>query len=206
MLMKNALKISGLCLAGGLLAGAGWMLHRQALNPVRDENRALRQQIEESVARIDALAAENARLAMLLGMNQTNASPPLTQEPSAELLRLRGEVGRLRVQEREMEQLRREQMTAAQSRLTNAEVELVRLSQLHSQKLVSEAELSEARFTVELLKAEAKGDTAQAAQVRLRQAEEELARAAKLHSQSLISQSEYDAAVRKVESARAGAQ
>ena len=140
---------------------------------------------------------------MAAGRTMTNT--PLPQETSSEVLRLRGEVGRLRLQDRDSEQARREQMRVAQAGLTNAEVELARLTKAHSEKLVSSAELTNAWFTVELLRAEARGDTAGVAQVRLQQAEEELARATELRSQSLISQTEYDQAVRIVESLRAGA-
>ncbi len=72
--------------------------------------------------------------------------------------------------------------------------------------LVSDQELDQARFAVELLKAQAEGDTAGAARVRLQQAEAELARAAELRRQSLISQTKYDEAHRKVESLRGAAE
>jgi hypothetical protein len=77
---------------------------------------------------------------------------------------------------------------------------------LHSENLVSVAELDHARFALELLKAQAKGDTAGVARIRVEQAESELSRAAELRSQSLLSQTEYDEALRKVESVRGGAE
>ena len=53
------------------------------------------------VAHADQLVVEKARLSTLLAASQTNAGVSLPQEPSRELLRLRGEVGRLRLEERE---------------------------------------------------------------------------------------------------------
>src|SRR5712671_5677810 len=171
--MKTELKVTGLCLAGSLLVGMTLTWALQALN----RERLLQQQVDELVAHANQLAAENRRLSMVIAAQPTNAGAPLPPEPSREMLRLRGEVGRLRLQERDAEQSLRDQMQAAQAKLTNAEVQLARVTKLHSENLVSGVELSQARFTVELLKAEAKGDQAEAAQIRLRQAEEELARA-----------------------------
>jgi len=202
--MKTTLRFAGLCVAVFLLASFGIAFHRRALDRVQQENTLLRQQIDELMAHSEQLAAEKARLSIALAAGRTTTDTPVPQAPSREALRLRGEVGRLRLQDRESEQARCEQMQAAQAKLTNAEVELARLTMAHSEKLVSSAELTNAWFTVELLRAEARGDTAGAAQVRLQQAEEELARATELRSQSLISQTEYDQAVRKVESLRAG--
>ncbi len=51
----------------------------------------------------------------------------------SELLRLRGEVGRLRLQHREIEPSGRDQMQAAQGKLADAEAELARLTKLHSE-------------------------------------------------------------------------
>ena len=174
------------------------------LNRLRQENRLLQQEVDGLIARADQLTEEKERLSTLISADEANARAPLAPEQFSELLRLRGDVGRLRLQEREIEQSRRDQMQAAQAKLTNSEVELARIMMLHSEHLVSGAELSRARFSVELLKAEAQGDMAEAARIRLRQAEEELARAAELRGQSLISQQEYDEALRKVESAKAG--
>jgi len=202
--MKTTLRFAGLCVAIFLLASFAIAFHRRTLDRAQQENASLRQQIDVLMAQSEQLGAEKARLASALAAGRTTMETPLPQETSREVLRLRGEVGRLRLQDRDIEQGRREQMQAAQMKLRNAEVELARLTTAHSEKLVSSAELSIARFTVQLLRAEARGDTAGAAQVRLQQAEEELARATELHSQFLISQTEFDQAVRKVESLRAG--
>lgn len=204
--MKTISKVAG-CLAVFLLAGMTLMLVRQqqALDRLRGQNRSLQQQVDGLTTQADQLAEEKERLSRLAAAQEAKAGIPLAREQFSELLRLRGKVGSLRLQEREIEQSRRERMQAAQEKLTNAEVDLARLTKAHSENLVSSAELTNAWFTVELLKAEARGDTASAAQVRLQQAAEELARASELRSQSLISQTEYDQALRKVESLRAGA-
>jgi hypothetical protein len=206
--MTTKLKLARLGLTGVLLAGmaVALALQQQSLNRLRHDNLLLRQQLEDLLPRAEQLAAENQRLSTLTltPSNQPDAGPASPPQPSSELLRLRGEVTRLHSLEKDTEQSLRAQMQAAQEKLTNAQVELARVTRLRVQGAVSAAELSEARFAVELLQAEAKGDTAEAARVRLRQAEEELARAEQLRSNSLISQNEYDEAVRKVAALRAG--
>lgn len=67
-----------------------WVMHHQAQTRLTEANGALRQQTEKS----DQLAAENARLARLA--SQATSTPVVTNNPSLELLRLRGEVNRLR--------------------------------------------------------------------------------------------------------------
>jgi len=79
------------------------------------------------------------------------------------------------------------------------------MTKLYDAKVVSTSEFSEAKYKLEALKAEAKGDSTEVARIRLRQAEEELARATELHKLSLISQTEFDQAAKKVESLRTGA-
>jgi hypothetical protein len=204
--MKTRSKLAGVCLTGFLFVAMAGMIviQHQALDRVRQENRLLQEQVDGLSAQSEQLTAEKERLSKLTAAPQAKAGVPAAQEPSREMLRLRGEVGRLRLQERDAEQSLRDEMQAAQAKLANAEAELARLTKLHSEKLVSEIELSQAKFALESLKAEAKGDKTEAAQIRLRQAEEELARAAELRTQSLISQTEYDDAARKVESLRAG--
>lgn len=202
--MKTTLKFAGAFAAVFLLAVVAVSLHRRALDRVQQENTFLRQQVDELMAQTEQLAAEKARLSSAMAESRKNTDTAAPQEPSRELLRLRGEVSRLRVQDRDVEQARREQMQAAQTKLPKAEVELARLTKAYSEKLVGSAELSKAKFIVELLRAEARGDTAEATRVRLEQAQEELARATELRDQSLISQTEYDQVVREVESVRAG--
>jgi hypothetical protein len=204
--MKPTLKLAGICLAGSLLVGVAFalVLQGQALRRARQENRLLHQHLDNLTAQADQLGAEKERLLKVIAAQQANAGAPLAGDQSGELLRLRGEVGRSRLVDREVEQSRRDQMQAAQAKLTNAEAQVARLTELYSEKLVSAQELDEAKFALELLKAEAKGDSAEAAQIRLRHAEVQLARLAKLRSQSLISQTEYDEAVRRAESLRTG--
>jgi hypothetical protein len=181
------------------------VLQRQSLNRVQQENQSLRQQFDDLMARAEQLAAEKQQLSIFIGANQANAGALSPQEASKDVLRLRGEVARLRVLEKAAEQSLRLKMQAAQEQLTNAEVELARLTKLHSEGAMSATDLSRAKFTVEALQAEAKGDMAEVARIRLRQAEEELSRAAELRSSnSLISQTEYDEAVHRVELLRAG--
>jgi hypothetical protein len=196
--MKTTSKLAAVCLPGVLLIGTAMMLVTQqhALHHLRQENRLLQQQA-------DQLTEEKGRLSMLIVAHEPNAGAPLAREQFSELLRLRGGVGRLSLQEREIEQSRRDQMQAAQAKLPDAEAQFARLTKLHSENLVSVVELDQSRFALELLEAQARGDATEVARLRVHQAEAELARAAELRSQSLISQAEYDEALRKVGSVRA---
>jgi multidrug resistance efflux pump len=200
----NKSKAAWLCLTGVLLAGMTGMLalHRQALNRVQQENQLLRQQLAAQMARADQLVTETQRLSPLVGANQAEANVISPQGPSRDLLRLRGEVSRLHTLEKDTEAAAQDQMRAAQEKLTNAQADLALTTKLYEQGLVSASEFKEAKFSVEALKAEAKGDMAEAARVRLRQAEAQLSRAEELRSKNLISQTEYDEAVRKVASLR----
>lgn len=123
--MKTASRLAFVCLGGYLLVGIAFalVLQRQALNHVRQENRLLLQRVEELVAQTGQLTAETERLSKL-----TEAQHPkdglLPQEQFAELLRLRGEVGRLHLQDREAEQSRRDRMQGAQAKLPDAELNL----------------------------------------------------------------------------------
>ncbi len=205
--MKTTSKLVALGLTALLLAGIPVMLvmQHQALDRVRQQNRLLQQQVDGLIAQADQLTEERDRLSSLIVAHEAKTSAPVAREQLSELLRLRGDVGRLLLQEREIEQSRRDQMQAAQAKQPNAESELARLTKLHSMNLVSAAELDQARFGLELLKAQANGDVVEIGRIRLQQAEAELARAAELRKQSLISQTEYDEALRKVDSVRAGA-
>jgi len=86
LMMITKAKIAATVLTVGLTATV--ILQIQANNRLRDENRALQTQ----TAQLADLSAENERLAKA----QTAASQNLAAEQFAELLRLRGEVGRLR--------------------------------------------------------------------------------------------------------------
>ena len=87
-----------------ILAGVGMhlMWDHQALRQLREENRALQQQLQ--VGR--QLRAENQRLTRLAASPDDGRSPP--EEPSRELLRLRGQSAILRRQEREIAGLQAE--------------------------------------------------------------------------------------------------
>jgi hypothetical protein len=85
-------------LAGGV--AAYFILQRQS--ELRDENRALRQQVEQ----LTPLQAENGRLSNLLA--QANSGPAPTGDQLIELMKLRGEVGVLRGQTNELGKLQNE--------------------------------------------------------------------------------------------------
>ena len=61
---------------------------------VRAENEALRAQ----AAQVEQLSAENARLAKLAAQGNATPTPASSNDPSREMLKLRGEVGRLRTE------------------------------------------------------------------------------------------------------------
>ena len=86
-----------------------------------------------------------------------------------------------------------------QVRLNEAETELDRVARLGADNLVSEQEMSQARFAVELVKAKLSGNPTQVANVKLNQAEVELDRVSKLYSAKLVSQHEMNQAKFNVE-------
>ena len=198
--MKTALKIVGLCSVGFLVVGAIVLVVLQHQTLER-ENRLLKQEVDQLTADNNQWATEKKRLLEMIAAQPNPASLP--QEQFIELLRLRGEVGRLRIQERETERVRRDQMRAAQITLPYAKAELERLKELHANNSVSAQQLAQTGFAVELLEAEAEGDAAKAAQVRLRQAEEELEQASELYRQQAVSEAEYNKARYAVDVARA---
>jgi hypothetical protein len=202
--MKTRSKFATVCLAACLLVGlAGTVLmQHKAINRLRQENRSLQQQVERLTAQSDQFAAEKEQLSKLIAAQPAIAASSPGQAPSSDVLRLRGEVGRMRLEVKDAEDSRRAEMQAAQSKVADAEAGLARLTKLRAENLISEQELSHAQFALQLLKAEANGDQALAAQIRLQEAEQDLARAAELRKQSVISQSEYDDAARKVDSLR----
>jgi serine/threonine protein kinase len=77
-------------------------------------------------------------------------------------------------------------------KLRQAETELERLTKLHADNLVSQSDLDQARFAVEISRAELSGDAVEVSRVRLRQAEEDFQRASELRKQNFISESEYN--------------
>jgi hypothetical protein len=98
----------------GVVAGVAICLavERQARLRLGEENKALRQQVDPMAG----LVAENERLSNLVAQASRSQSLPdeqlgaqsLSDEQSLELLRLRGEVGALREQSKELETLREE--------------------------------------------------------------------------------------------------
>src|ERR1043166_9286988 len=119
--MKSTSKLVTRGVAILVLASMGVMfvVQQQALKRVRQQNGLLQQQVDELTAEATQLAVERERVSKLIAVQEANAGSPLAPEPSSELLRLRGEVGRLRLQERESEQPQREQMQAAQAQIPN---------------------------------------------------------------------------------------
>ena len=91
----------------------------------------------------------------------------------------------------------------AAARLNQAETELDRMTKLRAENLVSEQDLNQARFNVELRRAELAGDRAKVARVQLAQAEDAFQRASELYKQNLISEAEYNREKAELELRRA---
>jgi hypothetical protein len=86
---------------------AAWLaVEHQARARLGEEHGALEQQAEQMAG----LVAENERLSNVVARADRQQSLP--DEQSLELLRLRGEVGRLRQQTRELEAVRNENLQA----------------------------------------------------------------------------------------------
>jgi hypothetical protein len=87
-----------------VVAGVATPLAMQHQNQVklREENQSLRQQLDKQ----SELAAENERLASLIATTAQTQSNLLPQDQLNELLRLRGEVGRLRTESSELATLK----------------------------------------------------------------------------------------------------
>src|SRR5258708_8915712 len=96
-------------------------MQHQTQTKLREENEALQRRVQKT----DQLAAENERLSSLLA-RATSVVPAPTNDPSREVLRLRGEVGRLR----------HEQASDAAARKTNAPSPLSSLSSPEMVKLI----------------------------------------------------------------------
>lgn len=95
---------------------------------LRAQNAALRQQVDEMAS----LASDNERLSSLLAA-RTAAAPVAKADPSSELLKLRGEVGRLREENRELARLKAAPAEIAKDRPFDAALQTVaaRAAQLH---------------------------------------------------------------------------
>ena len=203
--MNTTSKFAIVCLAAGSVGLVGTVVMQHAtIDRLRQENSSLQQQVERLSAQSNRFAAEKTDLSKLIAAQPVQATQSPGQEQSSEVLRLRGEVGRMRLEVRESEESRRAEMQAAQNKIAEAETNLARLTKMHAVGAVSEPELSHAQFAVQLLKAEANGDKPLAARIRLQEAEQDLARATQMRNADAISQSEYDEAARKVESFRTG--
>jgi hypothetical protein len=203
--MKTTSKFATACLAAGVVGLAGTVVMQHAtIDRLRQENGSLQQQVERLTAQSNQFAAEKTDLSKLIAAQPVQATQSPGQEQSSEVLRLRGEVGRMRLEVKDSEDSRRAEMQAAQNKIADAEINLARLTKMHAVGAISEPELSHAQFAIQLLKAEAKGDKPLAARIRLQEAEQDLARATKMLNVGVISQSEYDDAARKVESLRTG--
>jgi len=85
-----------------IVVAAALVLQRQAQVQLQSENQSLRQQLEQ----VAQLAIENERLSNLVA--QAKNANTLPTEQMQELLRLRGEVGRLRQDNRALERLKAE--------------------------------------------------------------------------------------------------
>jgi outer membrane translocation and assembly module TamA len=98
-------------------------IQHQSQARLREENEALREQASQ----LAQVAAENENLSNLVA--QTKGSESLSREQMSELLRLRGEVGRLRREGKELQALLAENRQL-RTRLTNAPAEVIAQSAL----------------------------------------------------------------------------
>lgn len=113
MITKIKLTVIGAVLAA--TAAAPWMVQHRAQVRLQAENVSLRQ----SVAKMNQLSDENRRLSNLLA--QASASQAGAEEQTSELMRLRGEVGRLRQENQELEGLRRDVRRLQSSQTASAQ-------------------------------------------------------------------------------------
>src|SRR5687768_17043173 len=149
--MKSPSKLAGFSLAGlSVLVVAIIITQQQVVSRLRQQNSSLQQQLDRLAAEASKLAEERQQL--LSAPQQANAAAPLPKEQFSELLRLRGDAGRMRIHEREMEQARREEMQAARAKLAEAETHFARLTNLYAARLVGVGERDQALFAIELLK------------------------------------------------------
>src|SRR5882757_11069236 len=132
--MKTTSKLAIVCLAVCVLVGMAStvLVQHKAINRLRQENRSLQQQIERLIAQSDQFAAEKEQLSKLIAAQPAIAASSSGQQPSSEVLRLRGEVGRMRIEVRESEESRRAEMQAAQNKIADAETNLARMAKMHA--------------------------------------------------------------------------
>jgi hypothetical protein len=108
--MTTASKLSAVG-AAVVAAAVVWLIQNQSVGRLRADNEALRQQLDAAAS----LASENEQLSNALA--QAKSSQSLSTPDAQELLKLRGEVGRLRQESKELARLREEnrQLRAALS-------------------------------------------------------------------------------------------
>ena len=162
---------------------------------------------------IRAIKAENRSLRAELALNlpqpvsapsQQDTNSRLASEQFRELLRLRGEVSRLRRLEADQNQKLNEQRQLAFKKLPEAEEKLKRLGVLHSEGVLSASELNKANLEVQLLAAEVKGASEiEKNKIKLQFAEQDLARFTELHKAGVISQTEFEKASATVQTLKA---
>ena len=110
-------------------AAAPLLIQRQAQIKLRQENLALRRQNNRLVESLVPLAAENVRLSNSLA--QAGSVQPAKEDPSKELLKLRGEVARLRADSRESARMKSNSANAGDAAIDATAQELAeRASQL----------------------------------------------------------------------------
>jgi tetratricopeptide (TPR) repeat protein len=112
MMTLTKLKLATIC--GVAIAGlaAPLVVQHQSRARLREENQSLRQQVEQ----LAQLSTENERLSNMLAQAITTLAT--SRDQTSELLRLRGEVGRLRQESKEAGRLQQEnaQLRAASAR------------------------------------------------------------------------------------------
>ena len=108
MKAKNAI-LDITCAIAGVGVAIWMVMEHQARLRLRDENKTLRQQL----AQMASLSAENERLANLV--SRVTHSRTGSDDQLRELLRLRGEVGVLREQSKELDILRNQSRQARTS-------------------------------------------------------------------------------------------
>jgi RNA polymerase sigma factor (sigma-70 family) len=113
---------------------------------LREENQGLRQQ----AGQLDQVAVENERLSNLVV--QAKGAEPLSREQMSELLRLRGEVGRLRRESKELEtlqaqnrQLRRQSDESPSNQGTNTSQPVIMIPPNGPARVVDASQLSQSK-------------------------------------------------------------
>lgn len=197
--MKATFKNGSICVAALICAVMAVVIWKQnqEMSRIRSENEQLNEQLVELKGLAERLAEDKSRLTKSAAADQTSGGT-LGREQFLELLRLRGEHGRLMDFERQADEGRREQMKAAEAGLVKAESALEHATRLHSKGFVTDEDVAQAEFAVEALRAQAKGDMAEAARIKseaaLAKAESDLAFAERLHAKGVVVAAHVDRA------------